>query len=156
MPGYRPPSARMRQIKQQRTQQVEAEARQAEQEAVEAAKEPKVEVKVGAMTATVTAGPDGKLGTADDEVKIKPSKPAPAKPKPAPPKPKPAPVKAKPAPAKKPAPKPKARPVPKFDKDMTKEQLLKVAKRMKAKGLTMRNTKVDILKALKKAAKSWK
>lgn len=36
--------------------------------------EKKVEVDVGAMTATVKAGPDGELGTADDEVEIKPKK----------------------------------------------------------------------------------
>ena len=120
MSGYRPPSARMRQIKQARTQQVEAEARQAEQEAVDAAKEPQVEVKVGAMTATVSAGPDGELGTADDKVEIKPT--------------------------------PKPKPALKFDKSMTKEQLLKVAAKMKVKGISMKDTKANILKALKKAA----
>lgn len=148
MRGYRPPSARMRQIKQARTQQVEADARQAEQEAVEAAKEPEVKVEVGAMTATVTPGPDGELGTADDKVEIKPTPKPKAKKKAAKPKAK------KPAAKKKAAPKP--RPVPKFDKDMTKEQLLKVAAKMKVTGLKMRDTKADILKALRKAAKSWK
>ena len=42
--------------------------------------EPKVEVEVGAMEVEVKPGPDGKLGTDDDEVKIAPKKkPAKAK-----------------------------------------------------------------------------
>ncbi len=129
--GYTPPSARMRKIKQAQARIVQKEA---EAEA-EAGVEKKVVVKVGAMKATVSAGPDGKLGTADDTVKISP---------------------AKPKPKAKPAAKPKAKPVPKFDKSMTKDQLLKVAKKMSAEGITPKSTKADILKALKKAAKSWK
>ena len=36
--------------------------------------EKKIKVDVGAMTATVSAGEDGELGTADDKVDIKPKK----------------------------------------------------------------------------------
>ena len=87
-----------------------------------------LKVEVGVMVASVSPGKDGKLGTQDDKVTIKPKKVMPKK---------------KAAPKK----------APLFNKDMTKAELIAVAGKMQVKGLTMKKTKAEILTALKKSSK---
>lgn len=122
--SYKPPAARMRQIQQKLREERAAQAeKETPPEKPETKTKKAVDVDVGAMQVTVKAGADGKLGTKDDKVEIKP--------------------------------KPKKK-IPEFDESMTKDKLLQIAKRLKVDGLTMRNTKNEILKALKNQVKSFK
>jgi hypothetical protein len=78
----------------------------------------KVEVDVGVMKATVTAGPDGKFGTPDDKATLTPKN---------------------------------KKPFPRYDKKMSKKDLLKVADEVGVTGLTKRNNKAEMVEAIQQA-----